>query len=165
MRPFVAADFVSNEFLKFVRQLLTRRELCVQDHVGCGFREAVLIFARNDGGFAHRGMRDQNTFDFSGTQPQSVNFKNVVRAPGVPVVALFILEVFVSRAEPVANKSLFSFFVLVPIAGASGITLNQQIANLVRSNGVAVLVDDSGFVARNDFSAGAGLGIAGPVGN
>src|ERR1700730_15963290 len=110
-------------------------------------------------------MRDQNAFDFGGAQPEAVDFENVVGAAGVPEVAVFVLVVFVARAEPAAYKSLLGFFVFVPVAGTSRVSFDQEIANFVGRDGVSIFVDDFGFIARDDFSAGAGLGFAGAIGD
>src|SRR5580765_2662068 len=110
-------------------------------------------------------MRDQSALDFRGTQPKSVNLEEIVGTSGIPKIALFILIVFVAGAEPVADKSFLRFFVFVPVARAGGVSLNQEIANFVGSDGVSVFVDDCGFVTWDKFSARTRPCFAGAIGD
>src|SRR5580765_3867911 len=110
-------------------------------------------------------MRDQSALDFRGTQPKSVNLKEIVGASGIPKVALFILIVFVAGAKPVADKSFLRFFVFVPIARAGGVSLNHEIANFVGSDCVSVFVDNFGFVTGDKFSTRSRPRLAGTIGD
>src|SRR5580704_14352954 len=110
-------------------------------------------------------MRDQDTFNFRGTQPKTVDFENVVGAAGIPEEAFFVLVVFVAGAKPIAYKSLLGFFVFVPVAGTSRVAFDEEIADFVGRDGVSIFVDDFGFVAGDYFPTGAGLGLAGAIGD
>lgn len=161
----IAADFLCYQLLEFVRQLLAGSKLGVQHHERGGLGEAVVIFAGDYGGFADGGVSDQGAFDLGGTEPEAVDFEEIISAAGIPKVALFILKIFVSGMEPAANKSFFCFFVLVPVAGTGRVALDEQIADFVERDVVAALIDEPRLVARNDFAARAGFRFAGTIGD
>src|ERR1700721_247873 len=135
MRPLVAADFLAYHLLELADQKFARRKLRIQHHIGCRFGEAILIFARNYCGLAHGRMRDQCALDLCRTQPKTVDLKNIVRASRVPKISLLILKVLVARTKPVTYKSFFGFFVLVPVAGTSGVSFDKEVTNLVFGKG------------------------------
>ncbi len=83
----------------------------------------------------------------------------------MPEVAVLILIILIAGAEPVAYERLFRFFVLIPVAGTDGISTDPQIANLIRRDGISVVVDNFRIVIRERFAAGARSGLAGTVGN
>src|SRR5262249_15960800 len=51
-----------------------------------------------------------------------------------------------------------------PIAGADGVSLNEEIADLAVSDGLPVLVEDARVVSRNDLPARAGPCRSGTIG-
>ena len=100
-------------------------------------------------------MGDQRAFDFRGAEPAAIHFESIVGAARVPEISVGILMIFVAGAEPGTVECGVSFFGLIPIAGANGIALDQQISNFAGSDFLAVLVDDFCFIAGNELAAGA----------
>src|SRR5258706_3512683 len=109
-------------------------------------------------------MRDQGAFDFGGAEPEAVDFEEIVGTAGRPQKSVFILTIFVAGAEPVVDEGVFCFFGLIPVAGAEGIALDPEVADLIGGDGLAGFVGDFRFESGKDFAAGAGFYFAGPVG-
>src|SRR3954469_16880767 len=111
------------------------------------FCQASFVVAGDYGGFVNGGMGHQGALDLGGAQPAAIYFEEVVGAAGVPKIAVAILTVLVSGAGPLADESVFGFFVLIPVPGAGGVAAEEEIADFFRSDIVSVLVDDARLIA------------------
>src|SRR5260370_3284488 len=110
-------------------------------------------------------MFEQSAFDLHGTHPHAFDLHHVVGAANVPVIAVGIAIVLVSGAQPMALDGLFRLLVLVPVAGADRITLDQQIPDFAVENRLSIFVDDARLIAFEDLSARAWPGCAWPIGD
>ena len=119
----------------------------------------------DDSGFLHSRMLTQYALDLHRTDPHATDFKHVISASGVPEIAAFILVVLVPGSDPMTLDCVLSLFVLVPIAGTSGVGLHEQIANLSLGNALVVVVHDPGLEPGNDLPTGAGPHRSWNIGN
>src|SRR5712691_9884092 len=164
-RTLIATDAVADPSLQVAGELLAGSELRLGHDVGGGLGQAGFIITGNHRGFQDRGMGNERTFHLRGAQPESVDLEEVVRSAGVPEVTVLILIILIAGSEPLAHERLFRFFVLIPVAGADGISADPQIANLIRSDGVSVVVDNFRVITGEHFAARASSNLAGAVGN
>src|SRR5216684_860118 len=160
-RALVASDAVADPGLQVAGELLVGSELRLGDDVGGGLGQAGFVIAGNHCSFQDRGMSNERTFHLRGAQPESVDFEEVVGSAGVPEVTVLILIILIAGSEPLAHERLFRFFVLIPVAGADGISADPQIANLIRSDGVSVVVDNFRVITGEHFAARASSNLAG----
>ena len=93
-----------------------------------------------------------------------MDFEEIVGPAGVPEKSILILTIFVAGAEPLVDERALCFLGLIPVAGAEGIALDPEVADLVGSSGAAGFIGDFRFEAGKDFAAGAGSYFAGAIG-
>jgi hypothetical protein len=114
-----------------------RQHPFAQRDVGEGLDELVLVRAPDDARFPHRRVRQQRVLDLHRAHRDTAHLQHVVGAPRVPEEALLVLRVLVSGADPRAGHGLLRPFVLVPIAAAGRVTLDQEAADVSRPGGPA----------------------------
>ena len=134
-----------------------------QNDVGHRLFQPIGILASDDACFLHRGMFHQRVLDFDRTHPDPTNFQHVVRAAGIPVVALGIAVELVARSDPVPFDRVLGPLVLVPVVGAGAVAFDQQVADGPVRYIVARLVDDPRLVSRHELAACARADAAGPI--
>src|SRR5207248_635993 len=93
------------------------------------------------------------------------HFEHVVAAAGVPQKSVRILNVLVAGAYPSSEDGVSGPIVLVPVAGADGVALDQQVANIANRHGLTVVVQDPGLVAGHWFARRTGTDGARLVGD
>src|SRR5690348_15291706 len=101
-------------------------------------------------------MLAETIFDFDWADPDGADLEHVVGAAGVPVIAVGILPVLVAGADPVALDHVFSFLVLVPIAGANRVAADEKVSDFALRHRIVFFVNDAGVTSGNDLAAGAG---------
>src|SRR5947208_2248285 len=82
---------------------------------------------------------------------------------GVPEAAVGIAPVLVTRPHPLAQERLLRALVLVPVAGAGAVALDEQIADFALRHVTPVVIHDPGIVARHQRAARAGAHVPAPV--
>src|SRR5438552_6738134 len=97
-------------------------------------------------------MLDQGVFDLDWTDPDTAHFEHVVAPPGVPQISVSIRVVFVAGTDPLTGDGLAGLVESVPVAGARGVALDQQVANLAVRHGQTSVVHDLRFVACYRFA-------------
>src|SRR5437868_6735936 len=117
----------------------------------------------------HRALRDsgmlqQRRLDLNGRHPQAAHLDHVVRAPLVPVVALFVDAVAVAGEEPFAEDRALRLLVLRPVQRQRAVAFHVQVTRLAIGDRVAPVVEDLQLVAGHRFAARAGAHIMRTVG-
>src|SRR5207249_162480 len=125
--------------------------------------ELVTTRRSHDSGLHHRGMLGERTFDLGRRHPHAARFDHVVAAAGVPEAAVGIAPVLVTRPHPLAHERLLRALVLVPVAGAGAVALDEQIADFALGHVTPVVIHDPGIVARHQRAARAGAHVPAPV--
>src|SRR5580698_6429879 len=108
-------------------------------------------------------MLEEFILDFNRADPGSADFQHVIGAAAVPEVSVGILIIAVAGAKPIAGDGVFGFFVLVPIASARGVGLDDEVPHRSGRDGLIIFIDDAGFESWNDGAAGTRLHGAGTV--
>src|SRR5581483_10199109 len=103
--------------------------------------------------------------DFYWAYPHALHLHHVVITAYIPVVTVRVAIVFVPSADPVALDDLFGLLMLVPVAGADGVTFNEQASDLTIRNVIAILIHDARLIAGHDLSARSRPHSSGPVGD
>src|SRR5206468_9516426 len=101
--------------------------------------------------------------DFDRADPDSTHLQHVVRAAGIPVIALRIAVELIAGSDPVAFDGVFRPFVFVPVVGAGAVTLDQQVAHRPVRHIRARLINDLSLVARYELAARPRSDPAGPI--
>src|SRR5215471_16733950 len=81
-----------------------------------GSVDSRLLLARNDGSFQNRRMFNQCAFNFDGRNPLPRYSKHVIGTARIPVVAVLINFVLVSREKPAASDSALGQVLAIPIS-------------------------------------------------
>src|SRR6516162_4554494 len=110
-------------------------------------------------------MLEQSVLDLNGAYPHAFYLHHVVGAAHIPVIAVSVSVVFVSGAQPVALNGLFRLFMLVPVARADRIALDEQIAGFAFWNWLSVFVDDAGLITIKHLPARSRPRRARTIGN
>ena len=110
-------------------------------------------------------MLGQGALDLGRRHPHATRLDHVVGAAGVPETAGRVLPVLVSSADPLAHEGLLRTLVLVPVAGARAVPLDEQIADFARRDRAAGLVHDHRVVPGYQCAARARADLAAPVRN
>src|ERR1700761_1562850 len=92
-------------------------------------------------------MRDQRALDLERRDPDARHLEHVVGAAAERVAAIFIADVFVTSAGPVALKGDPAFAALVPVTFAGRWRLDQEFADLAIRHVIAGIVDQPHPVA------------------
>ena len=108
-------------------------------------------------------MSDQAVLDLDGRAPDAAHLQHVVAATFVDEVAVFILAIGVAGVQPAVHHRLGRLLGLVPVVPGGRLRLDPQPAALALGNGIAVLIQDAGLVARHRLAAGAGPVVVEPV--
>src|SRR5204863_3704972 len=101
--------------------------------------------------------------DLGRRYPHPARLDHVVGAAGVPEMARRILPVLVPGADPLAHERLLRALVLVPVAGARTVALDEQVADLARWDRAAGVVHDHRLVPGHQRTARARAHRAAPV--
>src|SRR5579883_2299182 len=152
-----------HERLQFSRQFIAGLITLIEHNVGFRLDQLIRVGRAYNGAFENGGMGDQRGLDLDGRNPLAADLEHVVRAPGVPVVAIGILVILIAGMNPVPGDGIFGLLMLVPIIGRDAVPANQQIANLALLHRVAVLIGNQGLVAGNQLAGAAGTDLVGPI--
>src|SRR6516164_1759080 len=125
----------------------------------------MFIRTRHYSRFMNRDMLQENALDFYGTHPNTADFQHVIRASGIPEVAVVVLIVFVTGANPMAFDGVLGLLVLVPVISADRVGLHDQIANLSWRKLSIVVIDNASLETGYHLSTRAGTHMAGTVGD
>src|SRR5207248_6592178 len=134
-----------------------------EDDVGHRFFQVVGIAPPDDARLLHRGVFDQRVLDLHRAYPDATHFQHVIRAAGVPVVAIGISGELVAGADPMAFDGVLCPLVLVPVVGARAVALDHQVADRPDRNILTGLVDDARLVSRHQLAGGARTSSTRPV--
>src|SRR5579875_3890040 len=110
-------------------------------------------------------MLNQRGLDLNRRNPLATDFEHVVRAPGVPVIAVRILIVLVPGMDPVTVYRVFGFLMLVPVVRGDAVTANQEITDFARLDCVAMFIGEQGFIAGHKLAGAARPDIVRAVAN
>src|SRR5262249_24875003 len=78
--------------------------------------QSRVLLASKYGGFPNAGMFDQRALDFNRRDPLAGYSKHVVRSTGVPIVAIVIDSIFVSREKPATAHAVLRQSAAIPVA-------------------------------------------------
>src|SRR5260221_368196 len=89
-RILVGSELVLDVLPERRLQRVGPRVALLENDVGLGLDELVLVFGADYRRFQHRFVRDESGFDFSGRDVDTRDLQHVVRAPAVYVVAVLV---------------------------------------------------------------------------
>src|SRR5882724_11556999 len=119
----------------------------VEHNVSRRLDKLAAIGASDDGSLLHLWVLQQHALHFHRAYPHPFDLHHVLRAAYIPIVAVLIAIVLVPGAKPVSLDGVLTLFVLVPVGGANRIAFDQKTANLTVGDGLAIFIDDHGFIA------------------
>src|SRR5439155_23841387 len=125
--------------------------------------ERVLVLRTHNARFHDGRMLGERALDLRRRHPHAARLDHVVGPTGVPEVAIHISLVLVAGAHPFPLDGLLGALVLVPIARARAIPLDDQVAHLANRHWTAGVVHELRLVARDERAARAGAHLAAAV--
>src|SRR5439155_2334861 len=159
----VFGNFRPYEVLQLAGQLGRLRMARRKHDIGHRLVQAIGIPAPDHARFLHRRVFNQGVLDLDRAHPDPTDLQHVIRAAGIPVIALGITVELVAGSDPVPFDRVLGPLVLVPVIGAGAVAFDQQVADGPVRYIIARLVDDPRLVSRHELAACAGADAAGPI--
>ena len=162
---FVVGEARGDEVEKIGDEGVVAGKAGAENDEGDGLGEMVLVFVCHDGDLGDGFVFEENVFDFGRAEPDARDLEHVVGATGEPVVAIGVLIVAIASGNPMTLDDLFGALVAIPVSGTGGVAFEPEDAVFAGGDGIALFIEDFGFVAGNDAARGTVTDFAGDVGN
>ena len=147
--------------LQRAREGVARLVRRFEHHERLGLDQPVVVRPADHGGFQHVGMALQHALDLERRHIHAGDLEHVVAAAAVDEIAVVVLDIFVARAGPVAEKGRARLLAVVPIHHCAGRPAYLQLTHLAApGDDLAIVVDQAKVVAGDRPAAGAVFHVA-----
>src|SRR5580704_9057511 len=155
-RIFVGGELLLAVILQGAREGVARLVRRFEHHERLGLDQPVVVGPADHGGFEHVGVALQHALDLERRHIHAGDLEHVVAPAAVDEVAVVVLDIFVARARPFAEKGAARLLAIVPIHHRAGRSTHLQLTHLAGfGNDITVVIDQTEVVAGERLAAGA----------